>query len=67
MTQWIKDPTVVAWVAVEVWVRSLSWPSGLKDQAAVGQIHSLAGELPYAVGMAIKLKKKNGCRLSNLN
>ena len=31
MVQWVKNPTAVARVAVEIWVRSPAWYSGLKD------------------------------------
>ena len=31
MVQWVKNPTLVAQVAVEAQVRSLAWHSGLKD------------------------------------
>ena len=43
---------VVAAVAVGVWDRSLAWRSSLKDP--VDQVQSLAREVPYAVGVAIK-------------
>ena len=33
MTQWIKYPTAVAWVAAETWVQSPALCSGLKDLA----------------------------------
>ena len=51
----------MACVAVEVGVESLVWCSGLKDLAlgtASAWIQSLAWELPYAVDVAIKKKKK---------
>ena len=31
MAQWVKNPTVVVWITVEVWVQSLAWCSKLKD------------------------------------
>ena len=56
----------MAWVNVEVWVQSLDWQSVLNTRvaaaeayvAAVAQIQSLAQELPYTSGAAIKKKKK---------
>ena len=63
MAQWVKNLTAAAWVAVEVQVRPQAWQSGLKDLAlpealawvaAVAWMQSLAQELPYAVGVAIK-------------
>ena len=33
MAQWVKKPTAVAHVIVEVWVQSLAQGSGLKDLA----------------------------------
>ena len=33
MVQWVKNLTVVSWVAAEVWVQSLAWCSGLKALA----------------------------------
>ena len=54
MTQWAKNPTVVAWVAAD-------WCSGLKRPdipKAGAQIPTLAQELPYAQGEAIKSKTK---------
>ena len=31
MVQWVKSMTAAAQVAVEVWVQSLAWCTGLKD------------------------------------
>ena len=54
MTQWVKNLTAMAWVAVEMWTPSLSWCSGLKDPALpLAQIQSLAWEFLYVVGVAI--------------
>ena len=63
MAQWIKNLTSVAQVAVEVQVQSPAQCSGLKGWGisavavaavalvtAVAWIHSLAWELPYAMG-----------------
>ena len=33
VVQWIKNLTAVAQVAVEAWVQSLAWHSGLKEPA----------------------------------
>ena len=62
MAQWVKNLTAAAQVSAEVQVPSLAWGSWSKDQALLQvwhgllQIQSLAGELPYAVDVAIKLK-----------
>ena len=61
MAQEVKNLTAVAQVAEEAQVRSLGWHSGLKGSgvaAAAAWIQSLAQELPYAVGAAVKLKRK---------
>ena len=52
--QWVKNLTAVAWVTAEAWVQSPVLCSGLKDSALLAQIQSLAWELPYALGTAIK-------------
>ena len=54
----VKNSTAAAQVAVEVKARSLAQSSGLKDPdaAVMAWIHSLAWELPHAVGMAKKKK-----------
>ena len=58
MAQWVKNPTAAAQVAVEARILSPVWHSELKHccsiVAAAAQIQSLAQELPYAVGVAIK-------------
>ena len=60
-----ENPTAVAWVTGVVWVPPLSQHSGIKDLAllqlwcrllAVAEIQSLAQELPYVAGAAIKKK-----------
>ena len=64
--QWVKILTTVALVTAEVWVGFLAQCSGLKDRVLPQLWHgrscasdsSLAQELPYTVGMTIKLKKK---------
>ena len=53
MLQWVKNLPAAAWVTVEAWVPSPAWSSGLKF-SAVAQIQSLAWELPYAAGVAVK-------------
>ena len=56
MVQWVKNPTLAAPVAAEVWVRS---QTGSKDPAllqlctAVAWILFLSWELLYAAGVAI--------------
>ena len=51
VVRWIKNSTTVAWVAVEAQVLSLL---GAVQAADAARIQSLAWELPYAVGEAIK-------------
>ena len=63
MGLWVKNPTAMARITVEAWVRSPAQPSGLKDLAfpdriaIEARIQSLAWELPCAMGVAIKKKK----------
>ena len=66
MAQWVKTQTAAACVAAAVWVKSLAQQDGLKGSsiatavawvAVAPQIQSLAWELPYALGVAIKFKK----------
>ena len=57
MVQWVKNPASAALVPVEVRVQSPApeqWVKGSGVAAAVAQIQSLAQELPYAAGVAIK-------------
>ena len=35
MAQWVKNPTAVAGIVAEVWVKSLARRSGLKDLAVL--------------------------------
>ena len=59
MVQWVKNPTEVALVAVEARVQFLAqWVKGCSIAAAVARIQSLAWELPYAAGTAIKNNNK---------
>ena len=59
MTQWVKNLTAVACVTMEVRVCSLAqWVKGSSSATAAAWIQSLAWELTYAVGTAIKKKKK---------
>ena len=51
MTQWVKNLIAVTQVTAELQVRYLAWHSGLEDPA-------LAHELPCAMALAIKKKKK---------
>ena len=59
---WVKNPTAAPWVIVGVWVQSLPWQwvkgSVLMQVEAVVQIQLLAWELPYTVGVAIKLNNQ---------
>ena len=41
MVQWVKNLTVVAWVAMEVWVGSPAWGDELKDLALPHLWHRL--------------------------
>ena len=55
MAQWVKNPTAVAQVAMEVWVQSLARCSGLRNP----ELPQLQLKFsPYAAGAAIKFKKK---------
>ena len=67
MVQWVRNPTVAAWVTTEVWVHSQASHSRLGDLALLQLqcrtwlwlgFKSLAQELTYAMGVAIKKKKK---------
>ena len=64
VVQYVKNLTEVAWVAVEAWVQSPAQHSGLigsrtaaVQTVTVARTQSLAWELPYAVGVAIKKRK----------
>ena len=59
MAQWVKNLTPAAPVTVEAWVCSLALFSGLSI-ATGAWMQSLTTERPYAVGSAIKKKKKKG-------
>ena len=57
MARWVKNPTAVAQLAVEVRVPSLA--EGVKVSVvatAAPQIQTLAWELLFAIGVAIKFK-----------
>ena len=62
MVQWVKNPYAAAQVAVEVWVLSPAWSSGLKDPALLQLWHGLQlwlrfnpwPGIPYAASTAIK-------------
>ena len=61
MAQWIKNLTAATWVTAEVqaqflvqWVKGSGVTAAAAQVAAVALIHSLAGELPYAIGVATK-------------
>ena len=66
MAQWVQNPTVAAWVTVEVQVPSPAWRSALKIQCCsscgighiCAQVQSLAQELPCTTGAAKKKKKE---------
>ena len=74
MAQWVENPTVAAWVAVEAWVQSPAQRrhSGLKDlagvavaaqAAAAAQIRSVARGISYP---ECREKKKSSSRSSTL-
>ena len=67
VAQWVKNPTAATRVTAEVKVQFLTRYSALKDSAllqlqhrsaAAAWIQSLAWELPYAAGVAIKRERK---------
>ena len=67
MMQQVKNLTAVTRVAEEVQVPSPAWSTVLKGSGiatALAQIQSLAQKIPYAMGAAIKKKKK---KVSALN
>ena len=53
--QWVKNSTAAPHLAVKVQVGSPAQCSGLKDPTGVADA---AQERPYALGVAIKRKKK---------
>ena len=66
VTQWVKNPTAAAWVAVELRFQSLAQYSGLKDPA-LPQLRCRSQlrlgmdpwpGIPYATGAAINKNKK---------
>ena len=66
MVQWVKIPTAVAWVTAKVCVLSPAQCTGLKDPALPQlwcrsqlrlRFSPWPGGLPFAVGVAIELKK----------
>ena len=69
VAQWLKNQTAMALIIAEVWVQSLARLNGLKNPTlpqvwymqvtAMAQIQSLAWELLYVAGVAIKLKNNN--------
>ena len=64
MTQWVKNPTAVVRVTTEPRVHSLTCQcvkgsdvaAAVAQITAMAQVQSLALEIPYAVGAAIKKK-----------
>ena len=61
VAQWVKNPATEVCFAAEVWVRSLAQCSELKlfsVATTVAQIQFLAQEFPYALGAAIRKKKR---------
>ena len=65
MALWVRNPTTAVWVTVKALVQSPAQRNELKDpvlsqlqRKSQAWIQSLAQELPYALGVTIKLKKK---------
>ena len=58
MVRWVKNLTAVAQVAVGSIPSPAQWVKRSGVAATVAQTQSLAMELPYALGVAIKKKKK---------
>ena len=59
MAQWVKNSTAVAYCRGSGSIPGpAQWIKGSGIAAAAAGIHSLARELPYAVGPAKKIKKK---------
>jgi len=62
VAQWVKNSTAAAQVTVEArfnpwpvqWVKGSGIATTMTEVATVAQIRSLAWELPYAMGVAIK-------------
>ena len=55
---WVRDPTL-PWSRSQTWLGSgLLWLRLWHRQATVAQIQTLAWECPYAMGAALKRKKK---------
>ena len=61
VAQWVKHPTAAAQIccrAMGVIPGPAQWVKGSRVATAAVQIQSLVQELPYAMGAAVKLKKK---------
>ena len=67
VAQWVKNLTAVAWVAAEAagsipgpaqWVKRSGIDVAVAQATAEARAQSLARELPYASGMAIKTNKQ---------
>ena len=58
MVEWIKNLTAISWVAerfeFDPCVKGSSVAAAVAQVAAVAPIQSQAGELPHAMGVAIK-------------
>ena len=57
MAQWVKNPTVVAWVftVMGLILGQAHWIKGSSVATAAAQIQFLAWVLPYATGAAINV------------
>ena len=70
MAEWVKNPTTVAQVAVEAQVQSQPQavikesgiPAAMVQVTAKARIQSLAQELPYAKGAALKRRERDRVR-----
>ena len=66
VVQWFENPTIAAWITVEVQIWSPAQHNALKDsdfpqlscRSQLQLIQSLAQELPYSMSAAIKTKSK---------
>ena len=61
MAQWVKNLTAAAWVTCRgaaLISHPAQWGKGSGVATAAAHLQSLTWELPYAMGVAMKLKKK---------
>ena len=56
--QWVKNPSVVAWVTLEAWVQSAAWQSGLKESSVAKGVWSVMAGLRFCTmlqGVAVNI------------